>query len=201
MDETCRHAATASSNTEPSPGRTLNRGRNRICASESAKAQRTFKLGRDTAPTTRIERARRRDGWRGAARGTMERARALARAWSVGAMLMATAVTIFFRSPIFPSSRKSRKARSTRSCLIHELPPSVPVTSSATETEMTPVSNRAQPSVRAARRARLFRAGAHAPPRPWGQARALVLGEEFRGVGLRAIASSTRANGAIVRSL
>jgi hypothetical protein len=60
--------------------------------------------------------------------------------------LMATAVTIFLRSPIFPSRRNSLKARNTRSCLTHELPPCRPRERSATDPDTTRVSNRAQPS-------------------------------------------------------
>jgi hypothetical protein len=62
---------------------------------------------------------------------------------------MATAVTIFLRSPILPSSRNSLKARRTLSCLIHELPPSAPTASSATDTEIIVVSKIDQPSARA----------------------------------------------------
>jgi hypothetical protein len=70
-------------------------------------------------------------------------------------MLMATAVTIFFRSPILPSSRNSRNARSTRSCFTHALPPPpLPVLCSpsrAMELTTTPVSNRDHLSAQAVR--------------------------------------------------
>jgi hypothetical protein len=90
---------------------------------------------------------------------------------------MATAVTIFLRSPIFPSRRSSRKARSTLSCLIHELPPEpspLLMKSRRIDTDMTTVSKRAQPS--AARRApsasasrRLARVGKQrCEESPWG---------------------------------
>jgi hypothetical protein len=61
---------------------------------------------------------------------------------------MATAVTIFLRSPILPSRRSNLNARSTRICLIHELPPCPPLSMKrrSTDTDTTSVSNRAQPS-------------------------------------------------------
>jgi hypothetical protein len=45
------------------------------------------------------------------------------RAWRVGTMLSATAVTMRFSCPIFPKRRKRRNARSTLSCLIQPLVP------------------------------------------------------------------------------
>ncbi len=73
----------------------------------------------------------------------------LTRACRVGRRLMATAATIFLRSPIFPSKRNSLNARSTRICLIQALPlPSAPLSKMrrSTDADTTSVSNRAHPS-------------------------------------------------------